>query len=1245
MSLIVVSNRLPVQVTKDDNGYTFKPSSGGLVSAFEGLRGSFEFTWIGSPGFYVPPGAERDAVTAQLWAETRTIPVWIDEVVMNNYYTGYSNSVLWPLCHYRPEFVDQADGIFWRDYKLANAEFAQAIASRVAPGDFVWIQDYQLALTPAALRKLLPKGIEESIRIGWFLHVPFPSSEVYRILPTEQRETILQGILGADLVGFHSYQFARHFASSALALARVTGSALKLFSQGRPVGIGVFPIGITPSKFINGLASSEAQAALETLKSTYGDRKLLLGVDRLDYSKGIDLRLDAFEKLLEDKPELASEVVLLQVAVPSRSDVPEYQALISKVNTRVGEINSRFASLTSTPIVYINQPVPFPMLCALYSFSHACLVTSTRDGMNLVASEFVSLQEKNKGPLILSEFAGIAESLAAYCLTVNPWDIDQVHQAMSQALSMSDQERESRWSGAMAYVTTNTAAKWGEDFVAALKEPAPLFTPTPTPLSPRLVQPLAADGPLLEHARPWTPTSPPTPPASVFNHSGTVSVSYRLPVTLTKDPQTGRWTGAYNHSHPQIAINSPGSLPLRHVGCVGEEVPVEERAEVEAVLATLNATPVWLSDEQGYAWAKSYLYQVMHYHMPMSVEGSWEDYKALNASFAAVLGSMSAKETTVAIVNDYHLLLLPSLIASHYSAVVFFLHVTMPSSEMFRTIPQREELLRGLLGASCIGFQIPPYCAHFSSTVTRVLGLESTEEGVVMPDGSITPIVSHPIGVDPAIIRSDLENPQAQARVTELQAQWKDYKLIAAITFMEEVNGLAALLSAFDSLLSNYGDVWVGKVVLAIVAFGRRGADEDAHLSAIQETVGRINSLYGSVTYMPIHLMLGDNISTAERRALQAEADIYLSLPFRDGYGTAGLQYVLAHEKIGRPGILVLSEFAGSANTLKEAVLANPNDARGVCEAINTALAMGEEEAQERFDKLLRLAHAHTPGRWMDALVKDALMASAAARLLTAAPQPPLLKDEVPKLMGAQKLLLCLDYDGTLVRLVSRPEAAVSTPQVLGILAKLAENPNNVVYVVSGRDRVFLEKQLGSVPGLGLSAEHGLFIRRPSESSWSTASSTTEDLSWMQSAREVMQFFSRRTPQSHLEEKSRCLVWHFRRSDPFLAVHQCREMKACLTDMLSEAPVDVSEGSKILEVRPLSMNKGLLVRRLHQETGADRVLIVGDDRTDEDAFSAFIDEPCALTVHVGAGSTAAKLSVPSPPAVLDLLGAIADGRK
>lgn len=461
--LLLVSNRLPITIKRQEDGsYAFSMSSGGLVTGLSGLSKTITFQWYGWPGLEVPE-AEAGPMMKQLSEEYGAVPVFIDDELADRHYNGFSNSILWPLFHYHPGEIT-FDELSWNAYIEVNRLFAKVVAKDVQDGDMIWVHDYHLMLLPQILREEIGNS-KRNVKIGFFLHTPFPSSEIYRILPV--REELLKSVLHCDLIGFHTYDYARHFLSSCARILKSPTTPNGVEHHGRHVAVAAFPIGIDPDKFVEGLKKTNVQDRIAILERKFEGVKLIVGVDRLDYIKGVPQKLHAFEVFLTENPSWIGKVVLVQVAVPSRQDVNEYQSLQAVVNELVGRINGRFGSIEFMPIHFLHQSINFDELTALYAVSDVCLVSSTRDGMNLVSYEYIATQRKRHGVMILSEFTGAAQSLNG-ALIVNPWSTEDLSGAIYDAVTMSPEQREINFKKLEKYVFKYTSAWWGKSFVNEL---------------------------------------------------------------------------------------------------------------------------------------------------------------------------------------------------------------------------------------------------------------------------------------------------------------------------------------------------------------------------------------------------------------------------------------------------------------------------------------------------------------------------------------------------------------------------------------------------------------------------------------------------------------------------------------------------------------------------------------------------------------------------------------------------------
>ncbi|MDH5720050.1 MAG: bifunctional alpha,alpha-trehalose-phosphate synthase (UDP-forming)/trehalose-phosphatase [Spirochaetia bacterium] len=453
-NIILVSNRLPVSF--DFKKEKLKPSSGGLVSALSGIKE--ETIWAGTFPF------EQKNVSL----DKNLIPVFIEDELYNKYYNNFCNEVLWPLFHYETTHI-KCSREDWEAYKKVNRIFAEKILEKADSSDLIWIHDFHLFLLPKYIREL-----NKDIKTGFFLHIPFPSAEIFRELP--YREEILDGVLNADLIGFHDYTYLRHFIETLHYLLSIESDILSVEYENRKVQLGVFPVSIDTQKFISKSQTSEVKNLVKQIKKEAAGKKLILGVDRLDYIKGVDLKLDIFQKTLEMYPELRGKISLLQIAIPTRSDVDEYISLKNNIDRKIGEINGNYGTTNYVPVKYIYNSVDFNTLVSLYGASDVLLISSKRDGMNLVALEYIVSQTKdNPGVVLLSEFTGAASNLS-HIISINPWNTENSASKLYDALDLKPEEKWDMLKPMISYLEKYTATKWAQTFLTEL-ENCPVSSP------------------------------------------------------------------------------------------------------------------------------------------------------------------------------------------------------------------------------------------------------------------------------------------------------------------------------------------------------------------------------------------------------------------------------------------------------------------------------------------------------------------------------------------------------------------------------------------------------------------------------------------------------------------------------------------------------------------------------------------------------------------------------------------------
>ncbi|MGB0837368.1 MAG: bifunctional alpha,alpha-trehalose-phosphate synthase (UDP-forming)/trehalose-phosphatase [Flavobacteriaceae bacterium] len=467
---IIVSNRLPVQIEKTDDNFEIHPSSGGLATGLKSVHGEGNSIWIGWPGIKEEALDETEKkIIGKRLHEKGFEAVHLNTQEMDDFYYGLSNTCLWPLFHYFTEFT-HFDENQWNSYREVNQKFADAIIENSEEDDIIWIHDYQLLLCPAMVREKRP-----NVCIGFFLHIPFPSFEIFRIFP--KREELLKGMLGADLLGFHTYDYQRHFISSVTRILRLTANFNELNYSGRNVVVNTFPMGIDYAKFESFALKHQAQKEEEKselrkqleIHKNEQDALLILSIDRLDYTKGVVNRLEAFEQFLEQHPEYIGKARLIMLAVPSRSNVPQYQQLKNDTDQMVGRINGKFAQVNWTPVWYFYRSMPFEDLIDLYISSDIAMITPVRDGMNLVAKEYLATRVEGDGILILSEMAGAAKELHQ-AIMVNPFDPQDMVNALKTAADMTKEEQIQRNKISRNRIKRYHVEHWAQDFMRALNE-------------------------------------------------------------------------------------------------------------------------------------------------------------------------------------------------------------------------------------------------------------------------------------------------------------------------------------------------------------------------------------------------------------------------------------------------------------------------------------------------------------------------------------------------------------------------------------------------------------------------------------------------------------------------------------------------------------------------------------------------------------------------------------------------------
>ena len=558
-------------------------------------------------------------------------------------------------------------------------------------------------------------------------------------------------------------------------------------------------------------------------------------------------------------------------------------------------------------------------------------------------------------------------------------------------------------------------------------------------------------------------------------------------------------------------------------------------------------------------------------------------------------------------IHDYHLMLLPNLLRQRIpeAYIGFFLHIPFPSSEFMRCLTRRKDVLSGPLGATMIGFQSYNFARHFNSCCKRILGFESSSAGVDAY-GAHVAVDVFPIGIDVAAVQKAAFEASVDESMAALKQVYAGKKLIVGRDRLDTVRGVSQKLQAFEIFLDRYPK-WRDKVILIQVTSPtsvQEEKEDSGHKieSKISTLVSRINGEFGSLSHTPVQ-HFPQYLDSAQYFALLRLADVGLITSVRDGMNTTSREYIIC--QTDNYGPLILSEFSGTAASLANAIHINPWDLGSVADTLNEALLMTTAEKKADHDKLYEYVTTHTVSTWTNNFLKRLLtnLTSFSQSDLT-----PMLdrKKLLSRYHSSSKRLFMFDYDGTLTPIVKDPNAAIPTDRVLRTLKALAADHRNNVWIISGRDASFLEEWMGHISELGLSAEHGCFLRRPGSEAWENLTESM-DMAWQKEVFDVFSHFTERTPGSWIERKRVALTWHYRQVDPDFGSHQARECKKLLEEGIAKKwDVEVMAGKANLEVRPTFVNKGFIANRLVNEYGYEDggeppgfVLCLGDDMTDE----------------------------------------------
>jgi trehalose 6-phosphate synthase/phosphatase len=663
---------------------------------------------------------------------------------------------------------------------------------------------------------------------------------------------------------------------------------------------------------------------------------------------------------------------------------------------------------------------------------------------------------------------------------------------------------------------------------------------------------------------------------------------------------------------------------------------IKKEKDIMAKLLSENCYPVHLSehDVEGYyhGFCNRTIWPLFHY-FPIYAEYSeefWRAYERVNTTFANVVAGI-ARPNDIIWIHDYHLMLLPRLLRERLprATVGFFLHIPFPSFEIFRLLPWRNQILEGLLGADLVGFHTYDYTGHFLDSVHHLLGYEVAMGQITMAD-QIVRADTFPMGINYERYSSVTQDLKVQAERKRVRKKLGDCQVILSVDRLDYTKGIPQRLEAFNVFLDR-NPKFKRKVTLVLVVVPSRTRVE--HYMQLKKQVdglvGEINGKHGTIGWMPIWYLYR-SLPFYSLAALYSLADVALVTPLRDGMNLIAKEYTTA--QTDGKGVLILSETAGAAQELGEAIIINANNQEEITQALSKALEMPEQEQIERNRIMQKRLSRYNVVRWANEFVDKLLYAKKLQRemeekALTYEMQRKLVND----FRESDKALLLLDYDGTLVPFSPRPEDAMPGTKLLRLLENFTKNPRNEVVLISGRDKDTLERWFGSL-NVGLVAEHGVWIREKG-GGWETIGTLTNE--WKKEVYSILESWVDRTPGSFIEEKEFSLVWHYRRANPELGELRARELINNLSNITANLNLQVLEGSKVVEVKNAGINKGRTALRYLSKEEWNFILALGDDWTDEDTFKVL--PPTAWSIKVGFGASAARFSLSSPSKVTSLL--------
>lgn len=724
-----------------------------------------------------------------------------------------------------------------------------------------------------------------------------------------------------------------------------------------------------------------------------------------------------------------------------------------------------------------------------------------------------------------------------------------------------------------------------------------------------------------------------------------IIISNRLPVTVRKKEGNLEYVesiGGLSTGLKSYHLKSD-SIWVGWNGITDEELCRDENEIIEKKLKEkYKCLSVSLSNEeinQYYlGFCNKTIWPLFHYFTSKTKYDfeNWEVYKKVNQKFFDIVETIIG-DNDIVWIQDYQLMLLPKLIKDKYpnAKVGFFLHIPFPSIEIYRLLIWREEILHGLLGSDLIGFHTYDYVRHFLSSTRRLLGLEANFNKISYQNRDVR-VDAFPMGIDYNLFSKEYDYQNFPEDAKELE-NMKDTKMILSVDRLDYTKGIPERIKAFNRFLFKYPEYREKVRLNLIVAPSRVEIDSyDVLLKEIKELVSETNGNYGTMSWMPVwfyyRTITQENMITFYRNS-----DVLLVTPLRDGMNLIAKEYIAS--RTDYEGMLVLSETAGAASELGEAVIVNAYDNDAIAFGLKQALDMPLEEKVSRNKIMNRRIQRYNVYFWADEFI-NALNRTVEEQPTTTF-QTSIKKDEF-KLENAykdsDKRVLFLDYDGTLVDFSSRPEQAKPDMELLELLTDLAKDSRNTVVIVSGRDRNILEKWFGDIENLYLVASHGLWFYEPDQKQWDMTVSL--DNKWIDSIRPILESYTDRMPRSFIEDKEYSLAWHYRQCDPDMVCLKLREVKETLVSMTESTTLMLQEGNKVLEIKDSRFNKGFLASIIIHKKDFNFVFGAGDDFTDEDLFSILPED--AFSIKIGNGNTSAKYRLESWRAMRPIIKKFAD---